>query len=167
MAKKKLSDLATTKKLCAFASLWQNTSKLKMDNHINAAEADYLYIETSQIPNAGKGLFTAIKIYKNEVISLFKGKVLSDTEAKNIANTGKDQYFINLLDGTILDSNPTECFAKYANDANGYSTSPFKNNAKISLDDEENVCLIALKNIKPGEEIFCSYGKSYWKKHGK
>jgi SET domain-containing protein len=138
-----------------------------MDNHINAAEADYLYIETSQIPNAGNGLFTAIKIYKNEVISLFKGKILSDSEAKHLANSGKDQYFINLLDGTILDSNPVECFAKYANDANGYSASTFKNNAKITLDDEENVCLIALKNIKPREEIFCSYGKSYWKKLGK
>ena len=139
----------------------------KMDNHINASEEDYLYIQQSQIPNSGKGLFTAIKIYKDEVITLFKGKILTDKEAETIAQSGNDQYFINLLDGTILDSNPVECFAKYANDASGFSSSQFKNNAKIALDDEENVCLIALKNIKPSEEIFCSYGKSYWKKHGK
>ena len=138
-----------------------------MDNHINASEEDYLYIQTSQIPNSGKGLFTAIKIYKDEVITLFKGKILSDFEAETIAKSGNDKYFINLLDGTILDSNFVECFAKYANDAPGFSVSQFKNNAKIALDDEGNVCLIALKNIKLGEEIFCSYGKSYWKKHGK
>lgn len=138
-----------------------------MDNHINASEEDYLYIQTSQIPNSGKGLFTAIKIYKDEVITLFKGKVLNNKEAETIAKAGNDQYFINLLDGTILDSNFVACFAKYANDASGFSASAFKNNAKIALDEEENVCLIALKNIKAGEEIFCSYGKSYWKKHGK
>jgi hypothetical protein len=138
-----------------------------MDNHINALEEDYLYIQQSQIPNSGKGLFTAIKIYKDEVFTVFKGKILSDLEAESIAQSGKDQYFINLLDGTILDSNFVACFAKYANDASGFSASEFKNNAKIALDEEENVCLIALKNIKAGEEIFCSYGKSYWKKHGK
>ena len=36
-----------------------------MDNNINALEEDYLYIQQSQIPNSGKGLFTAIKIYKD------------------------------------------------------------------------------------------------------
>lgn len=137
-----------------------------MDNHINALEEEYLYIQQSQIPNSGKGLFTAIKIYKDEVITLFKGKILSDLEAETIAKSGNDQYFINLLDGSILDSNFVACFAKYANDATGFSVSTYKNNAKIALDDADNVCLIALKNIKAGEEIFCSYGKSYWKKHG-
>ena len=136
-------------------------------NVIQAPENDYLYKAASQIKNAGDGLYTAIKIYKDEVIAIFAGERLSDAVALKRAEQGKDQYFINLLDGTILDSNLIECFAKYANDANGCSTSTFKNNAKITLDDEENVCLIALKNIKPGEEIFCSYGKSYWKKHGK
>jgi hypothetical protein len=138
-----------------------------LDNNINASEEDYLYIQQSQIHNSGKGLFTAIKIYKDEIITLFKGKVLSNLEAETIAKSGNDQYFINLLNGTILDSNFVECFAKYANDASGFSVSAFKNNAKIALDEKENVCLIALKNIKASEEIFCSYGKSYWKKHGK
>ena len=39
-------------------------------NIIEAPASDYLYIETSQIKNAGKGLFTAIDIYKDEIISL-------------------------------------------------------------------------------------------------
>ena len=38
---------------------------------IDADEEDYLYVQDSEIPNSGKGLFTAIKIYKNEMISLF------------------------------------------------------------------------------------------------
>jgi uncharacterized protein len=30
----------------------------------------------------------------------------------------------------------------------------------------DNVCIEALRNIRANEELFCSYGKGYWKKHG-
>lgn len=137
-----------------------------MDNTIDAKEEDYLYIQKSQIENSGNGLFTAIKIYKEEIISIFKGKIITNTEAESIVEHNDDKYFINLLDGTILDSNTVDCFAKYANDSNGYIKSKYKNNSKITLDESNNVCLVATKNIKSNEEIFCSYGKRYWKKHG-
>jgi SET domain-containing protein len=132
---------------------------------IQALESDYLYVATSQLPNSGKGLFTAITIYKDEIISEFKGEIVSDVEAEIRMKNGTDQYFMNLLNGSILDCRNTDCFAKYANDANGFSKSAFKNNAKISLDENQNVCLIAVKKLKSGEEIFCDYGKKYWKKH--
>ena len=60
----------------------------------------------------------------------------------------------------------TKCFAKYANDALGVSGSSHKNNAQIALDEENRVGLIATRNIKAYQEIFCSYGKRYWRKHG-
>ena len=135
-------------------------------NIIEAPESDYLYIETSQIKNAGKGLFTAIDIYKDEIISLFKGEIIDNEEAEIRAQQSKDRYFINLLDGNIMDSMHTDCYAKYANDAEGFSQSNFKNNAAITLDDDDNVCIKATKDIEYGEEVFCSYGKPYWKKHG-
>ena len=135
------------------------------DNQIEADESDYLYVKESQLPNSGNGLFTAIDIYKDEIISIFKGEILSDEEAERRMISGEDAYFMNLLNGKILDCKNTECFAKYANDAAGFSKSEYKNNAKISLDDEGNVCLIATRKIKSGEEIFCDYGKRYWKKH--
>ncbi len=135
-------------------------------NTIDADEADYLYIETSQLPNAGNGLRTVIRIYKDEVISVFKGEILSATEATNRDRKNEDKYFINMLDGTIMDSMHTPCFAKYANDATGFSAETmFSNNAKIGLDEDHSVCIIATRNIPAGEEIFCSYGKKYWKKH--
>ena len=137
-----------------------------MDNTIDAKEEDYLYIQKSQIENSGNGLFTAIEIYKEEIISVFKGRILTNNEAASIVLLNNDKYFINLLDGTILDSNTVDCFAKYANDSNGFIKSKYKNNSKISLDEANNVCLIATKNIKSNEEIFCSYGKRYWKKQG-
>lgn len=134
-------------------------------NSIEALESDYLYIQASQLKNAGNGLFTAINIYKHEIISLFKGEILSTIQAELRASTGKDKYFINMVNGTIMDSMKVNCFAKYANDAEGFLKSDFKNNADISLDEEGNVCLIAKRNIKSGLEIFCGYGKVYWKKH--
>ena len=146
-----------------------NTNKAAMlekdENKIQAEESDYLYVQTSQIPNSGKGLFTAIDIYKEEIIAIFKGEVLSHSEAEIRIQNGIDDYFMNLLDGTILDCRNTGGFAKYANDANGFSKSDFKNNATITLDENNNVCLKAIRKIKSGEEIFCDYGKRYWKKH--
>ena len=72
---------------------------------------------------------------------------------------------MNLLNGSILDCMNRICFAKYANDASGFSKSNFKNNAKITLDENDNVCLVAIKKIKQDDEILCDYGKKYWKKH--
>lgn len=134
-------------------------------NKIQAEESDYLYIQTSQLPNSGNGLFTAIDIYKDEIISIFKGEILSDIEADSRAKNNANQYFMNLHNGSILDCKNTDCFAKYANDASGFSKSDYKNNAKITLDDNNNVCLIAIRKIKSKDEIFCDYGKRYWKKH--
>ncbi len=136
------------------------------DNAIEAAESDYLYTAVSQIPNAGNGLFTAVAIYKDEIIALYKGEILTESQAKKRAKEGMDRYFINLPNGSILDSMHTKCFAKYANDAEGTSVTNFKNNAKIALDENDNVCIVALRNIKAYEELFCGYGKKYWKLHG-
>lgn len=134
-------------------------------NSIEAAESDYLFVGPSQLPNSGNGLFTAIAIYKDEVISVFKGEILTALQAKLRANKGNDKYFISMPNGTMMDSMHTACFAKYANDAEGFSKSKFKNSAKIALDEDDNVCIIATRNIKECEEIFCGYGKAYWKRH--
>jgi SET domain-containing protein len=57
------------------------------------------------------------------------------------------------------------CFAKYANDAKGLTSSNFKNNSEIALDENNKVCIKANRYINAGEEIFCRYGKRYWLKH--
>lgn len=136
------------------------------DNTIPLPEGDYLFIAQSQLPNAGNGLYTAIDIYKDEVVALFKGKLLTTQQAKRQAETVGSGYFVSLVNGSIMDSANTACFAKYANDALGYPNPAFKNNTKIALNDYGKVCLIATRNIKTGAEVFCSYGKKYWAKHG-
>lgn len=130
---------------------------------IEAKEQDYLYSKESQIPGSGNGLFTAISIYKDEVISIFKGKIISDKEAQQSAANGDDRYFINMPDGTIMDSMMVKCFAKYANDALGLVETTYRNNSKITLDENGRVCIVATEKIAIGAEIFCGYGNGYWK----
>lgn len=135
--------------------------------YIDSPESDYLFIDVSQIPQSGNGLLTAIDIYEEEIIAVFHGEVLTTKEAKRRAEINQDQYFISLLDGTILDSKHVFCFAKYANDASGDVPTAFRNNARITTDDDGRVCLVAQRDIRSGEEIFCGYGSRYWKKHRK
>lgn len=135
----------------------------ELPDKIDAKESDYLYLKSSGIIGAGKGLFTSIQIYKNEIISVFKGELLSNKEAHFRANNKVDGYFIKMLDGSIMDSMHVKCFAKYANDSEGFSKTLFKNNSKIALDENNQVCLVSTRIININEEIFCGYGKAYWK----
>lgn len=129
---------------------------------ISASEADYLFVKNSEIEHAGLGLFTAINIYKNEIIAIYKGEIISAKEAEIRAHNKQNAYFMNLPNGKILDAQYADCFAKYANDANGSLPVIYKNNAFITLNHKNEVCLVALKNIKASSEIFCSYGNAYW-----
>ena len=129
---------------------------------IDAEESDYLYTQISQISNAGLGLFTAITIYRSEIIAIFRGETLNSKQSKKRADKGENAYFLKLPNGNILDTNNSKCLAGFANDAEGTIKSPFKNNAEIVMDDQNNICLMAKKKIAAGEEIFCGYGKKYW-----
>ena len=140
-----------------------NTLSESDPNKIAAEESTYLVVSTSQLPESGKGLFTTIDIYKEEIIAIYKGEILTNEEALERSELGLDRYFVSMLDGSIMDSENTECFAKYANDARGFNQSIFKNNSKIMIDDDGSVYLIATQKIKAGSEIFCSYGYRYWK----
>jgi len=127
-------------------------------------EAEFLEVKESQIPNSGRGLFLRKQRKKGELVALFRGEVLSYEAAELRALKNEDGYFINMSNGTILDSMHVECFAKYANDAHGLGKTKFKSNAQIQLSGRDDIaCLVALRDIKAGEEIFTSYGKKYWK----
>jgi SET domain-containing protein len=139
------------------------TPEYELPEPIDAAEADYLFVDSSAITGAGLGLFTAIAIYPNEIISLFKGEVLTQKEAKHRAEHHQDDYFISLLDGTIMDSQYVDCFAKYANDAEAFGGSNGKNNATITINEEGEVCLVASTDIAAGGEVYAGYGHRYWK----
>jgi SET domain-containing protein len=127
---------------------------------IEIPEEEYLYIQLSQIKNAGSGLFTRIKIEEGEVISKFKGEIISSEEAKKRSENSDNDYFMMLPSGNTLDCKRVKCFAKYANDAS--ISDDYENNSIITMDEEDNVVLVANRDIIAGEEIFVGYGKKYW-----
>ncbi|MCB0759096.1 MAG: SET domain-containing protein [Flavobacteriales bacterium] len=129
-------------------------------------EEEYLYTAPSGLPDAGLGLFTAIPLYKDEVIAIFHGERLAAKEASDRAAHGLDRYFMELPDGTTLDAMSVQGFAKYANDAKGSASTSLRNNARIALDGRGQVCLRATRRIGGGEEVLCGYGKRYWERHG-
>src|SRR5690606_14575210 len=108
------------------------------------------------------GLFTKKDIKKDEVICPFNGEILTDRQVALRLNRGEDAYFVETNDDRIMDSMKVNGMAKYANDAQGLGNSGFKNNALITFDDNDDVCLTATRRIKAGEEIFTAYGKEYW-----
>jgi len=147
-------------KLSELKQLIRESIKEYHEDAISDSE-EYLYTGASQITNAGDGLFTAIDIYKGEIISEFKGEVLTYQQSLERKKESGDDYFMDLPNGKVLDCKRTNGFAKYANDAEGFGAGPHKNNARIELV-YAKVCLVATKNIKANSEIFVGYGKNYW-----
>ena len=128
-----------------------------------------LFVKVSTLPNCGKGLFTKVDIKKGSLIVEYKGEKITWAEGlkRNENHAFQSPYLFYITAKNCIDAEYTlDALARYANDAKGYTNSNFNNNAQITFDEHHHICLIATRNIKAGEEIFCSYGKRYWRKHG-
>jgi hypothetical protein len=68
------------------------------------------------------------------------------------------------MDGSTLDSMHSDCFAMYANDVEGPGNTRLRNNAVITLDEDDRPCVMATRNIRAGGEVYVDYGKAYWAK---
>lgn len=134
-----------------------------MSSHVvRFPDPEHLVVKPSQIKGAGLGLFTTKEIKRDEVICRYNGELLTDRQVTIRVNRGEDSYFVETNTEVIMDSRKVKGVAKYANDAVGLKKSDFRNNALITFDDDDDVCLIATRKIKAGEEIFTAYGKEYW-----
>ena len=138
---------------------------IKMFSLFEKLETKSLYVDSSTIPNSGKGLFAKRDFKKGEFICKFTGEIIdSDELYKRDIGGPRSHYFIDMGNKT-LDVYKSKGLARYANDAEGLTKiKGKKNNSSIYMDDDEKyVYIAATKNIKAGEEIFVSYGKDYWK----
>ena len=77
-----------------------------------------LVVKKSNIPNAGKGLFTLKFIPKGTKVVEYKGKISSWKEADHQDGLNAYIYFINR--NNVIDASKTKnALARYANDARG------------------------------------------------
>ena len=123
------------------------------EDFINQAD---LEIRPSSIEAAGNGLFTNVDINEGDDISQFTGRLISKRDANRLTGE-RSHYLIQLSRGRTLDVYDSDCLARFANDS-----MDDRINAEIQEGNNATCWLVALRDIKAGEEIFCSYGPSYW-----
>jgi uncharacterized protein len=122
-----------------------------------------LIIKESQLPNAGKGLFTTRAIKKNARIIEYRGEIIRWKEYLKRVGEDKDGYLLYISKERCIDAYPTPQYkARYANDAAGLSRQRgLKNNCDYEIINNKGF-IVANRNIEAGEEIFVNYTKEYW-----
>ena len=121
----------------------------------------YLIVKKSQIPGAGKGLFTRIDIPKGTRIVEYKGRIQTWKEVKH--EDGYNGYLLRLSWQVVINAlNHKKAIARYTNDARGLvKIKGLRNNAEYVVDGKQ--CFVESKRgISKGEEILVGYGNEYW-----
>lgn len=120
-----------------------------------------LIIKRSNLPQAGRGLFTKTEISKSTRIVEYKGKKRKWKEVKHL--DGHNGYLMYITRNAVIDAlSATKTFGRYANDAQGLNRiSGLTNNCEYVS--EGNRCYIeAKRTIQKGEELMVGYGKEFW-----
>jgi len=120
---------------------------------------DQYTIATSTIPNAGNGAFATIPLKKRTVLGVYKGKLLTPMQYERLKDDSyvweiSTRYGPMYIDG----KNPKKSnWLRYLND--------IRNNKLYNVEmyqSRGNVYYRTIKPIKPGQEMFISYGDYYW-----
>jgi SET domain-containing protein len=133
------------------------------DNYHNSSEFN-LYIDDSQIKGSGLGVFTEDDILEDTIIGEYRGELIESFEQID------NDYYYQLIEpnketgqkGLGVDASKLpRCYMAMINDAT--LDKKYENNCMFE-DDIENkkVYVITTRDIKAGEELFVSYGDSYW-----
>ena len=118
--------------------------------------ADDFEIRTSTIEGAGMGLFARHAIGEKDTIGYYTGEVITEKEFHDPDRPFSAYVMWVTKDHILVGEGPKANYTRY-----------------INHDDEPNAFLVvssrwktarfqALRDIKPGEEIFFDYGEDYW-----
>lgn len=122
-----------------------------------------LIVKRSQLPKAGKGLYTNKPINKDDKVIEYKGEIINWKEYEKRVAEDKDGYLFYINRNRCIDAFPTPQYkARYANDAAGLSrVKGLRNNCTYQIFGDK-CFIVAERNIAPGEEILVDYTKEYW-----
>jgi hypothetical protein len=157
--------------------VWQDLKLInKLKNRkkrlgLGLGEDDDLYLDTSTIARAGRGLFTRHGKRKNQIITWYTGKVVGHEHIEDI----KMERGGEGLSHTVTLSPMTFQIVGLREPREGDGAASFVNHSKspnatifypnISEWGSTPIVVIkALRDIEPGEEIFINYGKDYWER---
>ena len=115
-------------------------------------------VRPSRVPGGGDGLFATRVFEAGEALGEYYGQVLSLWQAMNLEN--RDYLMGGFGPNAHVDAR--DAFAmpgRYVNDAFDAS----RLNARFDKSKAtRSARVVALRDIEEGEEIFASYGRSYW-----
>lgn len=123
-----------------------------------------LLVKKSRIPGAGKGLFTTKPIKKDARIIEYKGEIIGWKDYNERVKKNEDGYLFYFSRKKCVDAYHTPQYkARYANDAMGITRiKGVRNNSHYEVHDDK-CYIVAARDIKAGEEIYCDYTRDYWK----
>lgn len=122
-----------------------------------------LIVKTSQLPRAGKGLFTTKPIKKDAKVIEYRGEIIDWKEYERRVERDEDGYLFFISKSRCVDAyNTPQYKARYANDAEGLSQVKGHVNNCVYEVFGDKCYIVASRDIKAGEEIFVSYTKEYW-----
>jgi len=122
-----------------------------------------LIVKKSQIPGAGKGLYTTKPFKKGVIIIEYTGEIITWKEYEQRVEQDKDGYLFYINDKRCIDAyNHPETKARYANDANGLvKVKGLSNNSEYEII-KNKAYIVATTDIPAGSEIFVDYTEEYW-----
>ncbi|MHB8260837.1 MAG: SET domain-containing protein [Bacteroidia bacterium] len=122
-----------------------------------------LIIKKSQIPGAGKGLFTTKPLKKETKVIQYRGEEIGWAEYQKRVKRDEDGYLFYFNKKRCVDAFHTPQYkARYANDANGFTrVKGIKNNTEYEIVGDK-CFVVATRDINAGEEIYTDYTKDYW-----
>jgi hypothetical protein len=120
-----------------------------------------LYLKKSDLPGAGKGLFTKVDIPKGTVIVEYKGRVTTWDAIKH--EDGKNGYLYYVNSKCVINAKPlVNTFGRFANDAAGrVRVKSLRNNSEY-VEKNKRCYIKSTRKIHASQEIFVSYGREYW-----
>ncbi|HXB41094.1 MAG TPA: SET domain-containing protein [Bacteroidia bacterium] len=123
-----------------------------------------LLVKKSRLPGAGKGLFTTKFIEKDSKIIEYRGEIIGWKDYNERVKRQEDGYLFYFNRNKCVDAFHTPQYkARFANDAAGIvRVKGLRNNSHYEVHDDK-CFIVAARDIKPGEEIFCDYTRDYWK----
>ena len=136
------------------STCWQHTMSQK-----------FLQIRTSTIEGAGDGLFVrrmgaqddrTIVVFKaGDVICQYNGEIISQQTLEERYGDNTAPYGVELRAGRKEDGAVARGIGTLINHY------PRKKNCRIAINRNNRAQIVATKNIRNGDELFVSYGRSY------
>ena len=142
-----------------------------------ATVGDGLAVRDSILAGAGLGLFATRPFCQGELVTYYQGQRINEAQAQARRARGEDAYIVTLesmrsaIDGVRADALRAGFGgASACNDASrdavvcaGVAQAAVNNAAFVWHDVPARLLLRAQRDIQPGEEIFVSYGRAYWR----